>query len=586
MEKRQGEVQIMGMFKTKEKVETKGPSEQEILYPNGQMARMNKIVKSTNRVVLIGFILLIVFAGVNTTLMIENSEQLQNTMYLNQYRLGSKTLTSEVQSYAVTGDKTYYDNYMKELNTDKNRDIAWAGLQENNLTDEEWASLEQIASLSNGLVPLEEQAMEYAANGQNVEAMALVFGEEYESTVQQINQLTDDTITAIQSRMSARQSMMNMLMLGSFAAFIVAFVLTAKKVQVTISFSKEELLSPIVKVSGQMTELANGKFDVPLDMYADESEVGNMVTSIATMKKNFDNMITEISDVLGQMGEGKYNVQVTQEYVGEFVKIKESMLKIIADTKKTLNTIKDVAKEIDGGSEQLAQASVDLAEGCTTQAMQVKEVAERIDQMTKNVERNAEEAKEAVAISNNASSLLMEGNAKMQELKAAISEISKCSEEIGTIIATIEDIASQTNLLSLNASIEAARAGEAGKGFAVVAEQVKKLAEESTKAAGETTKLIETTIAAVDKGIAIADATAKNMDEVMVGAKATTDKMMQMAESLKEEANIMELIDESVAQVSSIVDNNSATSEETAAVSEEQSAQVTTMVQLMDQFEI
>lgn len=573
----------MGFFK---KDSASNDVVQQGFYPNGQVARLAKIVTSTNRVVILGFVVLFIFCAVNTLLAMENKEQLENTMYLNQYRLGSKTLTSEVQSYAVTSNKQYYDNYMKELNTDKNRDIAWAGLKENNLTDEEWAAMEQIAGMSNGLVPLEEKAMEYAAQGKNKEAMAMVFGEEYEVTVQQISKLTDDTINSIQVRMAKKQNMLSTAMFACLVAVIVIFILVARSINNTINFAKAELVTPIIRVSGQMAELAKGRFDVELDLHADESEVGQMVDAITTMKSNFRSMISEISDVLGKMGEGNYHVDVTGQYVGEFVAIKESMLKIIADTRKTLNTIKDVAQEIDGGSEQLAQASVDLAEGCTSQALQVKAVAERIDEMTRNVEKNAKEAEEAVRISNSAGEMLLEGNTKMQELKIAISEISKCSEEIGTIIATIEDIASQTNLLSLNASIEAARAGEAGKGFAVVAEQVKKLAEESTQAAGETTKLIETTIAAVDKGIAIADATAKNMDEVMVGAKATTDKMMQMAESLKEEARIMELIDESVTQVSAIVDNNSATSEETAAVSEEQSAQVTTMVQLMDQFVI
>lgn len=180
----------------------------------------------------------------------------------------------------------------------------------------------------------------------------------------------------------------------------------------------------------------------------------------------------------------------------------------------------------------------------------------------------------------------MLGNAKMEELKAAISEISRCSEQIGTIIGTIEDIASQTNLLALNAAIEAARAGEAGKGFAVVAEQVKVLAEESAKAAGNTTELIQATVEAMDKGIAIADETAENMNEVMLGAKEATERMGQIAELLGESTRQIHEVSNNIIKVSAVVDNNSATSEETAAVSTEQKNQVEKMVSLMQKFHI
>lgn len=551
-----------------------------------QSVRLNRIVRETRFVVILGAVLLGIFTLANIFLAIVNAQHIKSTMYLNQYRLGSKELTSDVQSYAVTGDKLYYDSYMKELNEDKNREVALEGLKKNGLTAKEWAALEQISALSEGLVPLEEEAIEYASKGNTDKAEAIVFGDSYEQTVQKISRLTDESIEMIQSRISRRQNVLNIAMFISEVLFTGAFIYMVIKVMITIRFSKNELLQPIIKVSGQMTELAKGRFDEDMDMEADDSEVGHMVGAIQFMKQNFSNMIMEISNILEQMGQGKYNVEITQEYVGEFAQIKDSMLKIIEDTKKTLNTIREAAQEIDSGSEQLAQAAVDLADGSTVQAGKVTEVAKMIDDMAHSMEDKVKEAQVTVDLSSKAGRTLQIGNIKMQELKEAINEISRCSEEIRTIIGTIEDIANQTNLLSLNAAIEAARAGEAGKGFAVVAEQVKNLAEESAKAAGETTKLIEMTVAAVDKGIVIADTTVKNMDEVMIDAKSATDKMEQMAESLKGEAASMYQINDSVARVAEIVDNNSATSEETAAIGEEQAAQVETMVQMLEKFEI
>ncbi|MDE7211049.1 MAG: methyl-accepting chemotaxis protein, partial [Lachnospiraceae bacterium] len=204
----------------------------------------------------------------------------------------------------------------------------------------------------------------------------------------------------------------------------------------------------------------------------------------------------------------------------------------------------------------------------------------------KSQDKNSHEAKGCVEIASQAGQALLIGNKKMEELKEAISEISKCSEEIKTIIHVIEDIASQTNLLSLNAAIAAARAGDAGRGFAVVAEQVKSLAEQSAKSAGETTKLIETTVAAVDKGIAIADETAQNIFEVMQGARTATEKMGQISELLQQNVQYMKQVDADLGEIQEVIDTNAATSQETAAISQEQTGQVETMADLMDKFVI
>ncbi len=551
----------------------------------GQAARLKKIVRRTVGVMATGIVLLLAFIGSNFLMSAVEAEQLENTMLLNQYRLGSKKLTSEVRAFAVTGNQEHKDAYMKELDQDKNRDIAWNGLKGNRLTSEEWESMEHIAELSNGLVPLEEEAMEYANEEDTSSATAIVFGEEYNAAVDEITTLTDDTIDAIQERESKIKNIVNIIKIVSEILFIFTFAYIVLEIMRTIRFAKEDLLQPIIQVSEQMTILAHGNFHQATDMKEDDSEVGKMVTAINFMKSNYTSMISEISSVLEHMAQGNYNVDVTQEYVGEFEAIKESLLKIKEETKNVLLTIRDTAQQIDSGSEQLAQASVDLAEGCTAQALEVTDLAKMVDVMTEGMGNSAEEATSTVEIAAEAGVTLSQGNAKMQELTKAIGEISQCSEEIRSIIETIEDIAEQTNLLSLNAAIEAARAGEAGKGFAVVAEQVKKLAEESAAAAGETTHLIEATVSAVDKGIEIADETAQNMNQVMAGARAATEKMDHVAKILNQDVEEMNNIDSNITRVASIVDNNSATSQETAAVSEEQSAQVATMVQMMKRFE-
>ena len=553
---------------------------------NGQSAMLQKIVRQTYGIVVVGIVFLIVFLGINLYSEQCRGEQLENTVYLNQYRLGSKNLTSAVQSYAVTGDKTFYDNYQKELNEDKNRDIAKEGLKKNHLKDNEWEELDNIASMSEGLVPLEEQAMEAVGKGDTKTAQEMVFGDEYQQTAAQISSVTDECIQNIQDRMHRKQNVLKIAMVISMLAFIIMFAVIVKQVKVIMRFSKKELLTPIVKVSELLTVLAHGNFQNKTDMVEDESEVGQMVTAINFMNNNFTKMISEISNVLGEMGSGNYNVDLYEEYVGEFTAIKESMVKIIADTKNTLTTIKNASDEIGSGSEQLANAATDLAEGCTIQAEKITEVSHAIDDMEKIMEEKTKEAEETVVISTNAGKVLVESNNKMNELKQAIGEINRCSEEIETIIGVIEDIAGQTNLLSLNASIEAARAGEAGRGFAVVAEQVKNLAEQSTEAVGQTTQLIHNTREAVGKGILISDEAVENMNEVMIGAGKATRKMSLMAETMKQEADGMRKINDNVAKVAEIVDNNSAASQETAAVSEEQSAQVQTMVHMMEKFNI
>lgn len=558
----------------------------EVLGKNSQVARLRKIVKQTNFSLVLGIILLVLLFFASISYAFVSNEQLESTMYLNQYRLGSKALTTAVQSYAVTGNKMYYDDYMRELNTDRNRDIALAGLEANNIKDHEWEGLNEIASLSNNLVPLEEEAMAAVAAGDVAAATEFVFGEEYSNTIQKINSRTDEVINEIQERLDTSKKMFMAIQIVCAIAFLAGFIRLAQQCIRTIQFSQKELLAPIIKVADQMELLAGGNLHAEFDLKEDDSEVGNMVAAIRFMKDNMAAIIDEISYSLEQMGQGNYIIAVKQNYVGEYVKIKESLNKIIEDMRATVTTIQDVAREIDSGSAQLAYAADDLATACTGQATEVSDLMMLLTQLGDSIEYNEKEAEEAVKIANLASSTLIVGAQKMQELGDAMQDINQCSEQIIAVISAISDIGEEIDLLSLNASIESARAGEAGRGFAVVAEQVKKLAEASQNAVGQTSELIKRTVESVEIGTRISKEAAANMEEVQMGAEETTGRINGIVEKLQSEVESIAHINESIGVVAGIVDNNSATSEETAAVSEQQKAQVESMVDLVNKFKV
>ena len=260
----------------------------------------------------------------------------------------------------------------------------------------------------------------------------------------------------------------------------------------------------------------------------------------------------------------------------------------------------ELIEKLVGVTESVTNSMQEISASANTTAGSIEEQSTMTNSIQDAIGVTGESSKQMVDIAMNSNESIQENIRVMEELRTqselitntnhevttAMTKLQNKTKEVEEIAGMILNISSQTNLLALNASIESARAGEAGRGFAVVAEQVKNLAEQSTEAAGETTKLIESTIDTVNKGIAIAEETEASMDQVMEEAEASTKRMVDMAQALQAEVSSVQQIDENITHVAGIVDNNSASSQETAAVSEEQSAQVHTMLQLMHQFQI
>lgn len=558
----------------------------EALGKNSQVRRLRKIVQETYVFLAAGGILLILLLVASIGYITASQDQLKITYYLNQYRLGSKALTTAVRSYAVTGDTSYYDDYIRELTVDKNRDNALEGLRRNKLRDDEWKELNAIAEISNRLVPLEENAMEAVNAGDTVTAIEFVFGQDYKAAISEINSMTDRTIADILSRLDGSKRLYLILLIVCALAFIAGFVRLAVQSIKTIRFSRNELLAPIIKVSEQMTALAGGNLHAALQLEEDDSEVGRMVAAISFMKNNLADIIEEISLVLEQMGQGNFNVAVSCDYVGEYVQIKDSLNAIVDEMRDTMRSLKSITDMIDSGAGQLANASDDLANSCTGQAGQVSDLMTLLSELSENIAYNEKEAEEAMKISNLSSSTLTDGSQKMQDLRHATDAICQGTDRIVEVISTISDIGDEIDMLSLNASIESARAGEMGKGFAVVAEQVKKLAEESQTAVAQTSELIKNMLDSVNLVTGVIDDTTSSMEEIQIGAEEMTGRINRIVEKLTVEVRDIEQINNAIDAVAGIVDNNSAISEETAAVSLEQKSLVESMVELMSRFRV
>ena len=275
-----------------------GKTNIEVIGENSQELRLKKIVQKSTVALILGGTLLIISIAINLYVTLMQEDRLETNRFLEQYRLGSKALTYAVQAYAVTGDKKYYDNYMTELNVDKNRDIAWEGLEGNNITRKEWTEMEDIARLSNELVPLEELAMEAVASGDQELAISYVFGERYENDVEVISKKTDLVINQIQDRLDSRKNFMISIQSVVEVLFLLSFLYVIRQIIVSIRFSRQELLVPITKVSEHIVAISEGNLHAAFDMQEDDSEVGRMVSAIQFMKDNLVKIIGEITEVL------------------------------------------------------------------------------------------------------------------------------------------------------------------------------------------------------------------------------------------------------------------------------------------------
>ena len=372
--------------------------------------------------------------------------------------------------------------------------------------------------------------------------------------------------------------------------FFTTMLLSAATIIITILLIRVilgKMLKPLAEIETVANSMANGNLQVDIT-HESKDEIGSVAASMGVMTRRTRRVIQDLSEILGQLANGNFQVQMTSKeiYVGDFRPLIVAVEGIVDKLNESLINIRTASEQVNIGAEQVASASQGLSQGATEQASTAQELFATMEEISNETKRTAEKAGKANEIADIMGSEVVKSNGKMEEMSEAMRDITDKSGEIEKIIKTIDDIAFQTNILALNAAVEAARAGSAGKGFAVVADEVRNLAQKSAEAAKNTAHLIEGTIQSVANGGRITEETARELKVVADNVSQVAQLVQEISVASNAQADSIAQVTSGIEQISSVVQANSATAEETAATSEELSSQANDMNNMISHFKL
>ena len=369
-------------------------------------------------------------------------------------------------------------------------------------------------------------------------------------------------------------------------AVIAAVIITTIVSAVVANVASSRIAAPLEVSMRHLKDVSGGKLDNYEPEKSKIEELNTLSTELQMTVFYLNDYINDIDNILTSISNKNLDVEVTQEYIGDFRRIKDSITSIIGFFNRTISDMGKESAKVLSVSEQVASSSQVLAQGATEQASAIEELLSTVNGISDEANKTAREAEGASGKGANVKNGIEKSNGQMKVLLTAMNEINDTSNKVAKVIKIIEDIAFQTNILALNAAVEAARAGEAGKGFAVVADEVKNLAGKSAAAADNTTKLIKNTINAVNNGMTITSQTAEILNSVVESVDNMAEAIDHISAASERQSESINQVVQGLDQISTVVQNNSATAEESAAVSHELAESAVNLQNTVSSFKI